>query len=101
MKHLIKSLALALSLAVFTTIFAACGDSVEVSDYATTVAANFGDEQIMMDEANFFLRYQQATMESYYWTMYQQYGYDNPWVAPAPGNDSSINKTMLIILKSL
>lgn len=101
MKKITRMLAMALSLVLFAMTFAACGEPVAVEDFATTAAATYGDEQIMMDEAVFFLRYEQATMESYYWTMYQQYGYANPWVAPAPGNDNATNKTMADYIKEL
>ncbi|MBQ7248274.1 MAG: hypothetical protein IJS22_09325 [Lachnospiraceae bacterium] len=85
MKRFAKLLAMMLSAAMILTSLTGCGSSVpaELSDYANTVAATYGDEQIMLDEANFFLRYQQMGMESYYWSFYTSYyGFPSLWEAP-------------------
>lgn len=83
MKKILKGVAFVLALALMTSVFTACGDPVELDKYGETVAATLGDEQIMLDEANFFLRYEQYQMESYYWDMYTTYyGYKTPWAAP-------------------
>ena len=99
MKRFAKILAMMLSSAMILTSLTGCGSSVptELADYANTVAATYGDEQIMLDEANFFLRYQQMGMESYYWSFYTSYyGFESLWEAPYDEY-----KTLAVYLKEL
>ncbi len=67
MKRLSKFFALFLALVLFTT---GCGSNMD--SYATTVAATYGDKTVYLDEANFWLRYEQ-TSYSYLVYLYQQY----------------------------
>ena len=85
MKRFTVILAMVLSAAMMLTTLTGCGDKApaDLAAYADTVAATYGDEKIMLDEANFFLRYQQMGMENYYWSYYTSYfGYPSLWVAP-------------------
>ena len=89
MKKLIKTLSLVLALALGVTCLAGCGTTDEeqsalipTEDLTTVVAATYGDEEITMDEVNFFLRKEQWDFESYAWSWYTQLGYTNPWDAP-------------------
>ena len=94
MKRFTKLAAIVMSLLMLCSM---AGCSSSDIDYANTVAATYGSENIYMDEAVFFLRYQQWTEEAYYWDMYTTYfGYDDMWVVPA---DSEGNITMEDYLK--
>ena len=80
MKKMVKKLAVLLAAVMMIGMFAGCGTST--ADYSSTVVATYGDENIYMDEANFFLRYQQWYQEGSYWDMYTMYfGYANMWEA--------------------
>lgn len=70
-------------LAAVLTAGTAAGCAVSMSEYASTPALIYGDETVYLDEANFWLRYQQWVMESQYGLLYQYYGYENMWEAPA------------------
>ncbi len=70
-------------LAAALTAGTAAGCAVSMSEYATTPALTYGDQTVYLDEANFWLRYEQWLMESQYGTLYQYYGYTNMWEAPA------------------
>ena len=64
----------------------ACGSltacqSSKIGDYATTEVAKYGNESIKLEEANFWLRYQQVQNEAYYGELYTYFGYDNMWMA--------------------
>lgn len=96
MKKLGKLLALILATTLIGTMFTACGPEVSLESYKKEVAATYGDEDISLAEANFFLRYAQAQMEQYYWNTYTQYGYKTPWEAPA---NKEGTKTMEVIVK--
>ena len=87
MKKFLKTVAVTLSLVLFTAAFSACagtsyGPLADGADYASIVAATYGDEEIMLSEANYFLRSEQWGFESIYWSFYTSYGYTNPWEAP-------------------
>lgn len=78
MKKMVKKLT-ALAAAVMM-VGSMAGCSTPAGDYSTTVVANYGDEAIYLDEANFFLRYQQWFQEGTYWDMYYNYfGILNMW----------------------
>ncbi len=93
MKKLWKALAAGLSASLMLTSLSGCG--ISMSDYSTTVAATYGDENIYLDEANFFLRYEQWYWEaSYSW--YATYlGYSDLWEMES----GSGTKTMAQYLK--
>ena len=61
-----------LTAAMAATGLTACGDSTVVD--GTQTALVFNDEEINLGKANFMLRYQQATMASYYETMSSMLG---------------------------
>lgn len=74
---------MAAALAAVFTVGTAAGCAASMSEYAETPALVYGEETVYLDEANFWLRYQQWVMESQYGLMYQYYGYENMWEAPA------------------
>ncbi|MCD8009316.1 MAG: hypothetical protein LUF34_00615 [Lachnospiraceae bacterium] len=80
MKTITRKIAMLLAVILTVGSTAGCGSST-VGDYATTVVATYGDEKIYLDEANFWLRYQQWMNEAYYWDLYTYFGYDNMWTA--------------------
>ncbi len=80
MKTITRKIAVLLAVILTVGSTAGCGSS-SVGDYATTVVATYGDEKIYLDEANFWLRYQQWMNEAYYWDLYTYFGYDNMWTA--------------------
>lgn len=61
-----------LTAAMAATGLTACGDSTVVDGTQTALVIN--DEEINLGKANFMLRYQQATMASYYETMSSMLG---------------------------
>ena len=67
MKHMKKFLAILLAAVM---LLSGCGS--KLSNYATTVAATYGDRTIYMDEANFWLRLTQLNY-SYYVQIYAYY----------------------------
>ncbi len=84
-----KAFAMMLAAVTAAGILSGCGSS-KIGDYATTEVAKYGSEPIYLEEANFWLRYEQITNEAYYGQMYKYFGYDNMWTMP-DGNDG---KTM-------
>ena len=56
---------------IATMLLAGCG--VSPDKYPTTVAATYGDKTTYMDEANFWLRYNQWNYEAYYISMASYY----------------------------
>ena len=62
MKHISRIAALILAVLVLCT---GCGSSVSPEKYSTTAAATYGDQTIYLDEANFWLRMNQWSTESY------------------------------------
>lgn len=77
MKHLSRIFALILAILVFCT---GCGSSVSPEKYSTTAAATYGDQTTYLDEANFWLRLNQWSTESYTGMMYRYYyGITNIW----------------------
>ena len=52
-----KAMAVAMTAAMAAGSLAGCG-GVSMDKYASTVVATYGDEDIYLDEANFFLRSQ-------------------------------------------
>lgn len=94
MKNWKKKLTAALAAALAVGTMAGCG-STSLDKYPSTVAATYGSENIYLDEANFFLRYQQWVQEAMYWDYMSYFGYTDLWTAP--GGDGS--KTMADSLK--
>ena len=70
MKHLSRIAALILAVLVFCT---GCGSSVSPEKYSTTAAATYGDQTTYLDEANFWLRLNQWSTESYTGVLYYYY----------------------------
>ena len=88
MKKFVRTLAAILSAALLMGTVTGCSGTVSMEDYSTTVAATYGDEEIYLDEVNFFLRYLQWYQEESYWEIYETYlGYDDMWEADS-GNGS-------------
>ena len=97
MKKTTSIIAFALALILSLSVFTGCGaGNTDPGNYGTQVAATIGDDTIYLDEANFFLRFNQWNLESYYWDYYQYMGYANMW--DAPGGDSA-DKSMATTLK--
>ena len=97
MKKTSSIIAFVLALILAVSAFTGCGAANEdPGNYSSQVAATIGDDTIYLDEANFFLRYNQWNLESYYWEYYQYMGYVNMWAAPAGDN---ADKTMDTSLK--
>ncbi|MCD8077667.1 MAG: SurA N-terminal domain-containing protein [Lachnospiraceae bacterium] len=80
MKTITRKIAMLLAVILTVGSTVGCGSST-IGDYSTTVVATYGDEKIYLDEANFWLRYQQWMNEAYYWDLYTYFGYDNMWTA--------------------
>ena len=70
MKRFSKIIALFLALVL---LMSGCGSSP--ASYGKTVAATYGDRTIYLDEANFWLRFEQMGY-SYIYSYYAQMGYD-------------------------
>ena len=97
MKKTSSIIAFALALILALSVFTGCDSgNTDPGNYGTQVAATIGDETIYLDEANFFLRYNQWNLESYYWQYYQYMGYANMWDAPSGDNQ---DKSMATTLK--
>ncbi len=77
MKHISRIAALILAVLVFCT---GCGSSVSPEKYSATAAATYGDQTTYLDEANFWLRMNQWSTESYTGMLYRYYyGITNIW----------------------
>ena len=72
MKAILKrSVVFALALALAVGAFAGCKRTPsKITDYASTVVATYGDENIYLDEANFYARLQQYYSEAIYSSYY-------------------------------
>ena len=88
MKHFSKILALCLAAVMF---FAGCGSN---SAYDTQVAATYGDKSIMLDEANFWLRYYQMSYSSYYSFYTYYYGYTDIWTQVPGQRTQNLGETL-------
>lgn len=77
MKKLTKRIAaLVLGMGLAVSALTGCGSTVKIEDYGTTVVATLGDENIYLDEAVMYLRFEQ----SYYEMMYTYfYGSTDIW----------------------
>ena len=85
MKH-IRKLSLVLAAVLCTGMLSGC-ESSKIGDYAATEVAKYGKESIMLDEANFWLRYQQMENENTYgWFYTAYYGVENIWTMDISGN---------------
>ena len=96
MKKTSSIIAFVLALILAVSAFTGCGAANEdPGNYSGQVAATIGDDTIYLDEANFFLRYNQWNLESYYWEYYQYMGYANMWDAPSGDNmDKDMSATV-------
>ena len=96
MKKRMSIIAMGLAFALALTVFTGCGSgNTDPGNYGSQVAATIGDDTIYMDEANFFVRYSQWNMESYYWAYYQYMGIANMWDAPSGSNEDQVMATAL------
>ena len=89
-----KAMAVAMTAAMAAGSLAGCG-GVSMDKYASTVVATYGDEDIYLDEANFFLRYQQWTQEAMYWDMITAYtGYTDLWTYPSGDGEKTMGDAL-------
>lgn len=79
----------------------ACGSSSTIGDYATTEVAKYGSESIKLEEANFWLRYQQMMNEAYYGYMYTYFGYDNMWTVDSGNGQTLADQTHTSVMQQL
>ena len=97
MRKTTSIIALVLALILAVSAFTGCDSGIkDPGNYIGQVAATIGDDTIYLDEANFYLRYNQWNLESYYWQYYQYMGYADMWAAPSGEN---ADKTMATSLK--
>ena len=100
MKKRLSIIAMGLALVLAMSAFTGCGKSLaDPGNLGSTVAATIGDDTIYMDEANFFVRYSQWGMESYYWAYYQYIGYASMW--DAPGGDNPDQSLATVVKQSV
>lgn len=89
-----KAMAVAMTAAMAAGSLAGCG-GVSMDKYASTVVATYGNEDIYLDEANFFLRYQQWTQEAMYWDMITAYtGYTDLWTYPSGDGEKTMGDAL-------
>ncbi len=97
-KFLKRLLTAACALTLASSVLAGCS-GVNPDDYGTTVVATLGDEQIYLDEANFYLRSEQY----YYEMMYSyMYGTTDIWDLQADTNltmEESLKATVMTVLR--
>ncbi|MBQ6294057.1 MAG: hypothetical protein IJK77_09435 [Lachnospiraceae bacterium] len=92
MKHLSRIFALILAVLVFCT---GCGSSVSPEKYSTTAAATYGDQTTYLDEANFWLRLNQWSTESYTGMMYYYYyGITDIWSQPSGNRTQTYEQSL-------
>ena len=92
MKHLSRIFALILAVLVFCT---GCGSSVSPEKYSTTAAATYGDQTTYLDEANFWLRLNQWSTESYTGMLYYYYyGVTDIWSQPSGNRTQTYEQTL-------
>ena len=92
MKHLSRIFALILAILVFCT---GCGSSVSPEKYSSTAAATYGDQTTYLDEANFWLRLNQWSTESYTGMMYYYYyGVTNIWEIASGNRTQNFEQTL-------
>ncbi|MDD6212446.1 MAG: peptidylprolyl isomerase [Clostridiales bacterium] len=84
MKKMARKLSILLAAAMAAGSLTAC------SGISGDVAATYGSESISMDEASFWLRYEQWMNEAYYWDMYTYFGYENMWEAPSGDGEKTM-----------
>ncbi len=89
MKGLKTILALLLALAMILS-----GCAANTSRYATTVAATYGDQAIYLDEANFWLRYEQMSYSYYAYYLYQYYGITDFYSQPSGRREQTYGESI-------
>ncbi len=100
MKKILKRLlTVACVFALASSVLAGCSGAVNPDDYGTTVVATLGDEQIYLDEANFYLRSEQY----YYEMMYSyMYGTSDIWdmeVSAGVTMEDSLKEAVMTVLR--
>lgn len=73
MRLLKRASALMLGAVLAIAMFSGCSASISKDDYASTVVATWGDENVYLSEANFYIR----RIQYYYESLYFQMGYDS------------------------
>ena len=92
MKQLSRISALILAILVFCT---GCGSSVSPEKYSSTAAATSGDQTTYLDEANFWLRLNQWSSESYTGLLYYYYyGVTNMWEIASGNRTQTYEQTL-------
>lgn len=94
MRRSTKVMAVVMTTALAAGSLAGCS-GVSMDKYSSTVAATYGDQDIYLDEANFFLRYQQWTQEAMYWDMITAYtGYTDLWTYPSGDGEKTMGDAL-------
>ena len=88
MKHLSKFFALLMILVLLMT---GCGNGT--SKYATTVAATYGNKTIYLDEANFWLRFEQLGYSLYIY-YYAQLGISDFWGSQSNNRSQTMEESL-------
>lgn len=70
-----KMLAASMSALLAAGALTGCYTKVKPEDYANTVVATYGDEKVMLDEANYYVKMYQATNDAYFTYYSYFYGY--------------------------
>ncbi len=73
MKRMRQAVSFCLSAALGAAALTGCSGRLTAEDYATTVVATFGDQDIYLNEVNFYLKMMQVTYDSYYDYFYEPY----------------------------
>ena len=98
-KFLKRLLTAACVFTLASSVLAGCSGSVNPDDYGTTVVATLGDEQIYLDEANYYLRSEQY----YYEMMYSyMYGTSDIWdmeVSSGVTMEDSLKEAVMTVLR--
>lgn len=73
MRRMKRAASLCLCAALGVTALTGCRSEVTAENYDTTVVATFGDQDIYLNEVNFYLKMLQVTYDSYYDYFYGPY----------------------------
>lgn len=69
-RSILRKIAIGAAVLTTATSLIGCSNTTRVENYAQTVVAKFGDEDIYLSEPNFFLKYNQWYMEKLYSSIY-------------------------------
>lgn len=72
-----RMLALGLSAGLTATALSGCYSKVKIDNYGTTTVATFGDQKIMLDEANYYVKMHQVSYDSSFYYYSYFYGFKN------------------------